>query len=551
MFWGDKMLGDIFRNVKNFYSCESKRIPEEYRQEYTKEIVMINWKRANIIQTSLFICNLILIVIDRFYYYDKWDIIPAYRHLYHAHILLLIVIMFYAFFGFFGSKYINKTSYTRFLYLSIMMFSLFWCEFLAINAQLIHGQISAYIISAFCVASIMLLSPVESTIVFIASYLSFVVGLIYIRQNSIEQSGNIINSGIFIILSIIVSKLQYSSFVTNFLNKKLIEKNAARLNELNNKLEMMVEERTSELVQANELLVNELKAKHEMKLEIASTKAIYEEKEKELIEFKELEKLRTAFFSNISHELKTPLNIILSSQQLLELKLKNLVASEIFNQVNKQIFFIKQNSYRLIRLVSNLLDITKIDSGYFELNLRNYDIIKLVEDVVQSVAEYVQGRNINLIFDTQLEEKIIACDADKIERIMLNLLSNAVKFTEEGGSIYVNMFLRGNMINISVRDTGIGISQNMQKIIFDRFVQGEDLLIKNSEGTGIGLSLVKSIAELHQGRVTLKSELGRGSEFIIELPDKTLPDTDLDEKGDKTGNNRVHMINIEFSDIYK
>jgi signal transduction histidine kinase len=339
--------------------------------------------------------------------------------------------------------------------------------------------------------------------------------------------------------------------VTNFLNKKLIEKNTARLNELNNNLEMMVAVRTSELVQANETIINELKAKHEMKLEIASTKAIYEEKEKELIEFKELEKLRTAFFSNISHELKTPLNIILSSQQLLELKLKNLVASEIFNQVNKQIFFIKQNSYRLIRLVSNLLDITKIDSGYFELNLRNYDIIKLVEDIVQSVAEYVQGRNINLIFDTQLEEKIIACDADKIERIMLNLLSNAVKFTEEGGSIYVNMFLRGNMINISVRDTGIGISQNMQKIIFDRFVQGEDLLIKNSEGTGIGLSLVKSIVELHQGRVSLKSELGSGSEFIIELPDKMLTDVDMNVVEDRTNNNRVHMINIEFSDIYK
>jgi len=484
------MQADIFRKARNFYINDYKRIPAEYRQEYANEIVTLNWKRANIIQASLFVCNLILILVDKLYYFDKWEKVPAYKSLYIAHIVLFCVIILYAFLCIISSRYVNEIRAIKGLYLGISMFSLLWCAFLAVNAQLIHGQISAYIIAAFCVASIMLFSPAESTIIFIGSYIFFLAGLTFIKQDAIELNGNYINSGVFIALSIVVSKLQYSSYVTSFLNRKLIENNTMRLNELNNNLEAMVAERTSELVKANEIIISELKAKHEMELEIASTKAIYKEKEKELIEFKELEKLRTAFFSNISHELKTPLNIILSSQQLLELKLKKLADSEIIKQVNNQVFFIRQNCYRLIRLVSNLLDITKIDSGYFELDMRNYDIVKLVEDIVQSVAEYIQGKDINLIFDTEIEEKIIACDADKIERIILNLLSNAVKFTEEGGCIYVSIFLREDMINISVKDTGIGISPAMQEKIFDRFVQGDGSLIKNNEGTGIGLSLV-------------------------------------------------------------
>jgi signal transduction histidine kinase len=245
------------------------------------------------------------------------------------------------------------------------------------------------------------------------------------------------------------------------------------------------------------------------------------------------------------------LNVILSAGQLLDYKLKSLAAPDVYTQVNKHTYLIKQNCYRLIRLVSNLLDITKIDAGYFEINPRNCDIVKLVEDVTLSVAEYVESKNIELIFDTEVEEKSIACDADKIERVILNLLSNSAKFTPEGGSIFVNISIAEDRVIISVKDTGIGITKEIQSRIFDRFVQADDLLKKNNGGSGIGLSLVKAIIELHKGQILLKSEPGFGSEFIIELPDVTISDQcERREPISLENDKRIESAHIEFSDIY-
>ena len=212
---------------------------------------------------------------------------------------------------------------------------------------------------------------------------------------------------------------------------------------------------------------------------------------------------------------------------------------------------IKQNCYRLIRLIGNLIDITKMDAGYFEVNLQNEDIVKVVEDITLSVAEYVGNKNINLIFDTEFEEKIIACDLEKIERIMLNLLSNAVKFTSANGNIFVNVYEKDCKIFVSVKDTGIGIPEHLQDAIFERFIQADKTTSRNREGSGIGLSLVKSLVELHEGSISLISEYNKGAEFIFELPNRTV---DIEEKQDTNSNcinnESVERIHIEFSDIY-
>jgi len=191
-----------------------------------------------------------------------------------------------------------------------------------------------------------------------------------------------------------------------------------------------------------------------------------------------------------------------------------------------------------------------MDAGYFEVNLQNENIVKVVEDITLSVAEYIENKNINLIFDTEFEEKIIACDLEKIERIMLNLLSNAIKFTPEKGDIYVNIYEKDFSVFISVRDTGIGIPDYLQNAIFERFIQADKSTSRNREGSGIGLSLVKSLANLHGGSISLVSVYGKGAEFILELPNKT---DDLEGKYDinnRMNNEFVEKINIEFSDIY-
>ena len=276
------------------------------------------------------------------------------------------------------------------------------------------------------------------------------------------------------------------------------------------------------------------------------------EKSRLLSEANEYEKLRTEFFANISHELRTPINVILSSIQLLDLKVKNInTLSEYKEEYKKYPAILKQNCYRLLRLINNLIDVTKIDSGYFNLNLINANIVTIVEDITLSVVDYTENKGISLTFDTNVEERILACDPDKIERIILNLISNAVKFTEPGGNILVNLTDNGEDIIISVRDTGIGISKDKLKVIFDRFIQVDKSLARNREGSGIGLSLVKSLVEMHKGVIIAKSELNKGSEFII-----TLPCYLMDENNNTIDSNN-HVIqgnlektNIEFSDIY-
>lgn len=275
-----------------------------------------------------------------------------------------------------------------------------------------------------------------------------------------------------------------------------------------------------------------------------------EEDKRLLKESSELEKLRTQFFANITHELRTPLNVILASIQLCKLYFEKEKETHNVN-MSKHLKTIKQNCYRLMRLVNNLIDTTKIDVGFLEKHAGNNNIIKIVEDITMSIQEFTQNKGINLSFEKNSEEKVIACDVDKIERIMLNLISNAIKFTDQGGSIYVKVQDRGENVVISVKDTGIGIPRDKQAAIFERFVQVEQTLTKNKDGSGIGLAMVKSFVEMHGGTITAVSEYGKGSEFIIDLPVTT-----MENKRDEfyleevETQRRIERINIEFSDIY-
>lgn len=264
----------------------------------------------------------------------------------------------------------------------------------------------------------------------------------------------------------------------------------------------------------------------------------------------EYDRFRTDFFANISHELRTPINVILGTLQLMELKFKELF-SENEEKSKRYLRTMKQNCYRLVRLIDNLIDVTKIDAGYFEIHLSNCNIINVVEEITLSVAEYVENKGISLLFDTEIEEKIIACDKEKIERIMLNLISNAIKFTNSGGNISINIFEREANIVISVRDTGIGIPKEKQECIFDRFIQVDKSLTRNREGSGIGLSLVKALVEMHGGKIFLESEIDIGSEFSFELPIKQLAQGEEEfVNNNLNANSNIEKIHIEFSDIY-
>lgn len=263
----------------------------------------------------------------------------------------------------------------------------------------------------------------------------------------------------------------------------------------------------------------------------------------------ENEKIKTEFFCNISHEFRTPLNIILGIIQLHEYSRERMRGCSENCDYQKYNMVLKQNCYRLIRLVNNLLEINKIDANYMDMDINNYDIVRIVEDITQSVAEYVSNKGMNLIFDTDVEEKIIACDAYKIERIILNLLSNSIKYSKPRMNIFVNIYDNHDHVMITVKDTGIGIPKDKIKTIFDRFTQVDSSLTRKCEGSGIGLSIVKSFVKMHGGDIWAESQVGKGTQMFVKLPARTVSVGEI--KGpikDDTG--IIEKINIEFSDIY-
>lgn len=264
------------------------------------------------------------------------------------------------------------------------------------------------------------------------------------------------------------------------------------------------------------------------------------------------EKYVTDFFINISHDLKAPLNIIYSCEQLLE---KQIFDKNIdYPKAEKYITSIKLNSIRLTRLLNNVLDISKIDAAKYSLNLRNLDIVTTIEGIADSLFDFMTSKDIELSFDTDFEEKILALDEEKLERIILNLLSNGLKFTPKGGKIFIRLYEDDNHVFVSIKDTGIGIDTDTQKSIFDRFVQGAINSSADMSGSGIGLSLVKSLMILHGGDVFLQSKLGEGSDFTLSFPKKIIQDT-IEED---ISNGKIYptidtsaSTNLEFSGIIK
>jgi len=287
----------------------------------------------------------------------------------------------------------------------------------------------------------------------------------------------------------------------------------------------------------------EAKIKEQQQLLFKAEKEQREVLEKSLV-------MKDEFISLISHEFKTPLNVIYSAIQLIEY----VYFDKIPERVQELIGNIKQNTFRQLRLSNNLLDITRINSGHIKLNMKNVDIVFLSKVITESVELYAKQKDIQISFKSNVESKIISMDEEKFERIMLNLLSNAMKFTESGGKIIVLLHenKRCNFVQIKVTDTGIGIPKDKQEIIFEKFGQVDNNLSRQAEGTGIGLSLVKLLVDVLGGTIEVESELGEGSTFIITLPVKREEiESEIETEVLMDIDNRlVTEIKVQFSDIY-
>ena len=230
-----------------------------------------------------------------------------------------------------------------------------------------------------------------------------------------------------------------------------------------------------------------------------------------------LEQNKNNYFVNLSHELRTPLNVLSSINQLIKefTKKDNFITPE---KLSYYMGIMDRNCSRLLGLINNLIDHTKIENNSYIINKKDEDIVYLVEETVLDMKDYIEEKGLELIFDTDVEEKVIRCDKVDIERCIINLVGNAVKFTPEGGLIEVLLQDLDDKVKIIVKDNGIGISEENQKVIFDRFNQVVDESSEQKGGSGLGLTITKQLITLHNGEIYVESEVGVGSEFIIILP---------------------------------
>ena len=259
----------------------------------------------------------------------------------------------------------------------------------------------------------------------------------------------------------------------------------------------------------------------------------------------EEEENKKEFFANISHELKTPINIIFAALQVNEIYLKE----NNIDGINKNRKIIKQNCLRLIRTINNFIDANKISEGYLTPDYKIHNIVELVEDLSIACNKYIQLSENTLTFDAYQEEIYVNCDKDMITRIILNILSNSVKYGKKGGNIKVSVgFYKYDYVMIKVENDGLEIDKERIPYIFDKFTKLNKAFNRLKEGSGLGLFLTKALIELQGGNIKLRSN-SSGNEFIITMPRVKQPSNSEFIHEEWETNPLEEKIDVEFSDI--
>ena len=262
-------------------------------------------------------------------------------------------------------------------------------------------------------------------------------------------------------------------------------------------------------------------------------------------EYVKMEESKNEFYSNISHELRTPITLIYSALQLNDIYIKN----KNIQGIKKNNKAIRQNCLRLIRTITNFIDANKVTEGYLKLNLKVHNIVSLVENIATACNEYIRLINDNLVFDSEEEEIYVKCDKDIMERVIMNIISNIVKYGEPNGNIYINVEIENKNVIIIVRVDNYTIKEEYKKYMFDKFSKLNKEFTRTKEGSGLGLFLVKEFLELNGGSINVETNKDLGTSFIIKMPifyGDEIPENE-EEFEIKSLKDKV---DTEFSDIY-
>ncbi len=267
----------------------------------------------------------------------------------------------------------------------------------------------------------------------------------------------------------------------------------------------------------NEVLESQKIELNQTSIELAEQNRELEVQKEQL---NEVNKLKTSFLSNMSHELRTPLNSVIALSGVLSRKLKEQISEEEYSYLD----VIQRNGKHLLSLINDILDISRIESGREEFDISQFTLCSCINEVIEMVKPQIMEKNLELELaqgDCHVEMK---SDFKKISHIVQNIISNAVKFTEKG-NISISVVEKKEMVVIHVHDTGIGIAKENLEHIFDEFRQADSGTSRKYGGTGLGLSIAKKYAELLGGSISVESEVGLGSHFMISLPIELNPNS--------------------------
>ena len=276
-----------------------------------------------------------------------------------------------------------------------------------------------------------------------------------------------------------------------------------------------------------------------LRMEVEKSRELLESQNRQL---SELDEAKTRFFANISHELRTPLTIMLGITERLGMVLGRQSTDP---NVQEMTVMLEQNGLRLLKLIDDLLDLVRFDTGHADINRQATLISPHIEGLLRSLRHLAEQDRVALIWDCQTEHEAITLDRDKFDKILLNLVINAIKFTPSSGTIEVKVVVLENRLRLTVEDTGVGIPPEVLPRIFERFWQVDTSSTRKFQGAGIGLALVRSLTEAMDGTVKVDSQLGHGTTFTIDLPTEAaalqISDTAEDDGPLKNGGNIAEL----------
>ena len=274
--------------------------------------------------------------------------------------------------------------------------------------------------------------------------------------------------------------------------------------------------------------MNRIRLKNQLKIEKVSADSL-----------RQIDQMKSQFFANISHEFRTPLTLILG-------QLESVLSSDIDSKEKSKLLVANRNSRRLLTLINQLLDLSKLEAGNMELNASQYNIVSFLKSLFYSFESMAESKKIELSFQSESENIPVIFDLDMLEKVFYNLVSNAIKYTNEMGNVSISIKNIDSLyVEIVVQDTGTGIPPVYLPNIFDRFFQVDNTSTRNFEGTGIGLALVKELINLHHGTISVDSTVGVGSIFYIRLP---LSQTEIENVSERSSEVNRDNLNNYFAE---